>query len=178
MSVRLFIFSLPFFLYACAPSEVISGSGKNRIIEGIPFYAQEANQCGPASLAGVMNFWKVGVSPSDIAKEIYSASARGTLNIDMVLYPQGKGLVAEQYSGGMDDLRKKIDEGFPLIVLVDKGLSVLEAAHFMVIVGYWERGVVVNSGREGGEFISEKDFLETWRKMHYWTLLIRPGKGE
>lgn len=153
-------------------------SGRNHIIQGVPFYAQETNQCGPASLAGVMNFWEIPVSPSDIAREIYSKSAGGTLNMDMVLYPQRKGLVAEQYSGGMDDLRRKIDAGFPLIVLVDKGFSVVEVAHFMVIIGYGEGGVIVNSGRERGEAIAENDFLRAWRRTNYWTLLIRPKEGE
>ena len=72
-----------------------------------PFHAQEDYQCGPASLASVMNYWKIDVTPDDIAKEIYSKSAKGTLNIDMVIYPQKKGLLAEQYSGGMKDLKKK-----------------------------------------------------------------------
>lgn len=153
-------------------------SGRNHIIPGVPFYAQETNQCGPASLAGVMNFWAIPVSPSDIAGEIYSKSARGTLNMDMVFYAQRKGLAAEQYSGGMDDLRRKIDAGFPLIVLVDKGFSMLEVAHFMVIIGYGEGGVIANSGREKGEVIAESDFIRVWGRTNYWTLLIRPREGE
>jgi ABC-type bacteriocin/lantibiotic exporter with double-glycine peptidase domain len=164
--------------YACVPPHLMPESGRNRIIAGVPFYAQETNQCGPASLAGVMNFWHIQVSPSEIAKEIYSKSARGTLNIDMVLYPQGKGLIAGQYSGGMDDLRQKIDRGFPLIVLVDKGFSVFELAHFMVIIGYDEAGVIANSGKDSGEFIPEKDFLTSWRRTNYWTLLVRPKERE
>jgi ABC-type bacteriocin/lantibiotic exporter with double-glycine peptidase domain len=174
----LFIPCFLFFLNACASPHLITESGQNRIIAGVPFYAQETNQCGPSSLAGVMNSWNIPVSPSEIAKEIYSKSARGTLNMDMVFYAQRKGLVAEQYSGGMDDLRRKIDAGFPLIVLVDKGFSVLEVAHFMVIIGYDEAGVIANSGRDSGEFIPEKDFLRSWRRTNYWTLLVRPKERE
>jgi ABC-type bacteriocin/lantibiotic exporter with double-glycine peptidase domain len=144
------------------------------MVRGVPFYPQETDRCGPAALAGVMNFWDVPVSPGEIAEEIYSKSARGTLSLDMVLYPQRRGLAAEQYSGDMDDLRKKIDAGLPLIVLVDKGFSVLEVAHFMVIVGYEGGGVIANSGGTRGEFISEKDFLRTWKRTNYWTLLIGP----
>jgi hypothetical protein len=55
------------------------------LIEGVPFYAQEAHQCGPASLAGVLNFWGAGVTPEEIAKDIYSPTAGGTLDMDLVL---------------------------------------------------------------------------------------------
>jgi ABC-type bacteriocin/lantibiotic exporter with double-glycine peptidase domain len=171
----LYIYFVAVLLHACASSPPVAESGPAHIVHGVPFYAQETDRCGPASLAGVMNFWNVAASPAEIAAEIYSKSARGTLTLDMVLYPQRKGLGAEQYSGGLDDLRKKIDAGLPLIVLVDKGFSVLEVAHFMVIVGYDGEGVIANSGGNRGEFISEKDFLRMWKRTNYWTLLIKPG---
>ncbi len=75
-------------LCSCAgDSHVLKGS-QTRLIENVPFYPQTEYQCGPSSLAGVLNFWGVHVTPEVIAEEIYSKSARGTLNIDMVLYAQ------------------------------------------------------------------------------------------
>jgi len=175
MPAYLFLVLLTFFLHSCA---VVSNgnmpeSRDNRIIDNVPFYAQEAYQCGPASLAGVMNYWKIDVTPDDIAKEIYSKSAKGTLNIDMVIYPQKKGLLAEQYSGNMKDLKKNIDAGYPLIVLVDYGFWAFQSNHFMVVVGYNEDGVIVNSGKDKGKFIPEEDFIKTWEKTKFWTLVIK-----
>ena len=114
-----------------------------------------------------------GITPDEIAKEIYSKPAGGTLGLDMVIYPQRKGMLAEQYSGGMDNLRKNIDAGYPLVVLVDYGFWVLQSNHFMVIIGYNERGVIANSGKEKAVFIAEKDFLKTWERTKFWTLLIK-----
>jgi ABC-type bacteriocin/lantibiotic exporter with double-glycine peptidase domain len=173
MPAYLFLALLAFFLHSCAPSTVLQESKHQRIIANVPFYAQEAYQCGPASLAGVMNYWKIDVTPDDIAKEIYSKSAKGTLNIDMVIYPQKKGLLAEQYSGNMQDLKKNIDSGYPLIVLVDYGFWAVQTNHFMVVVGYNEDGIIVNSGKDRGKFISEEDFIKTWEKTKFWTLLIK-----
>jgi hypothetical protein len=68
-------------------------------IENVPFYPLEDYQCGPASLAAVLSFQGMAVSPDDIAADIFSSKAKGTLGIDMVLYARGKGLSAEQYSG-------------------------------------------------------------------------------
>jgi predicted double-glycine peptidase len=146
--------------------------GNLHLIQNVPFFPQEDYQCGPASLASVMNYRGVFVSPDDVAKSIYSRSAKGTLGIDLALYAHSRGLEASQYKGEMDDLRAKIDSDQPLIVLVDYGFSVFQANHFMVVIGYSEGGVVVNSGRQEKKFVPLDDFMKTWKKTGYWTLLI------
>jgi ABC-type bacteriocin/lantibiotic exporter with double-glycine peptidase domain len=144
-----------------------------RIIQNVPFYQQEEYQCGPASLAMVMSFHSVFVTPEEIAADIYSKSARGTLNLDMALYARRKGLSAHQYRGGLYDLKKNIDGNYPLIVLVEERLLFYKTDHFMVVVGYNDHGVIVNSGKKREIIIYEKDFLKAWEKTNYWTLLIR-----
>src|SRR5512139_1189114 len=103
------------FLWGCAVAALSPGSSAVRIDE-VPFFPQDEYQCGPASLAGVMNYWKVPVTPDEIAREIFSRTARGTLTIDMALYAERKGLTARQYRGSWDDLRKKGTDGYPLVV--------------------------------------------------------------
>jgi len=175
MPAYLFLVLLAFFLLSCAAVGSVNRpeSRDNRMIRDVPFHAQETYQCGPASLAGVMNYWKIDVTPDDIAEEIYSKSAKGTLNMDMVIYPQKKGLLAEQYSGNMKDLKKNIDSGYPLIVLVDYGFWVFQSNHFMVVVGVDQDGIIANSGKDKGKFIPEEDFIKTWEKTKFWTLLIK-----
>ena len=160
-------------LASCTTGVQIIRSGENHIIPGVPFYPQEAHQCGPASLAGVLNFLGTRADPEEISKEIFSSSARGTLNIDMVLYAQKRGLYALQYGGNMADLRKNIDAGHPVIILVAYGFSLYEVDHFMVVIGYYDDGVIVNSGCEKNKFIDREDFLKIWGKANYWTLLIK-----
>ncbi|MEW6118060.1 MAG: C39 family peptidase [Nitrospirota bacterium] len=143
------------------------------IIRNVPFYAQEEYQCGPASLAGVLNYWNISATPEEIAKDIYSGSARGTLNLDMLFYAQRKGADALHYSGGWDDLREKINKGYPLIVMVDNGFSIYQVHHFMVAVGYSEGSVIVNSGAAERAVIDKGRFLTTWKKTNYWTLWIK-----
>lgn len=168
--LALFFFSL--IITACS-SHVIIQYGPEVIINKVPFYPQEEYQCGPSSLAGVMNYYGVNVSPEEIASEIYSKSARGTLDMDMLFYAERKGLKAEKYIGNIDDLKDKIKTGHPLIVLVDSGYGLFQVNHFMVIVGYNESGVFANSGREEKKFIPLKDFLRVWNRTGNWTLYIR-----
>ncbi|GAB4409544.1 MAG: C39 family peptidase [Thermodesulfovibrionales bacterium] len=159
-------------LYSCSSVSVRLDS-KPVIIDKVPFYPQEDYQCGPSSLAAVLNYHGVAVRPEDIARDIYSGSARGTLNIEMVFYSQKMGLNASQYSGGLDDLRENINSGHPLIVLVDYGFSLFQVNHFMVVIGYNDDGVIVNSGKEEKKFIPERDFMRAWERTKFWTLLIR-----
>jgi predicted double-glycine peptidase len=168
-----FMFLFLAFLCSCTSTQEITQS---HIVEDVPFYPQTTYQCGPASLAGVLNYWGIMVSPDEIAEEIYSASARGTLDIDMVLYAQKKGLLATQYEGNFRDVRKNVDSGHPIIVLVGYGFSLIQKNHFMVIIGYNDHGFIVNSGKNKKKFISEMDFLTSWEKTKFWTLLIKPDE--
>jgi len=162
------------FVCSCAgPSSNLPGQSA-RVIDGVPFFPQEEYQCGPASLAGVLNFYGWKVSPAEIAAEIFSRQAGGTLDMDMVFYAQKKGLKAEKYKGGFEDLQAQIDSRRPLIVLIDQGFWVYQSHHFMVVVGYDERGILVNSGQEERKFISRDSFSKTWQKTKFWTLRIAP----
>jgi ABC-type bacteriocin/lantibiotic exporter with double-glycine peptidase domain len=149
-------------------------AGDRRLINDVPFFGQEEYQCGPAALAGVLNFWGVKVSPSEVAATTYSKGARGTLGIDLALYAQKRGLRADFYEGGMDDLRRLIDARQPAIIFVDYGLLVYEKGHFMVVVGYNDGEFIVNSGRERLKAIAAEDLDRVWRKTGYWTLAVRP----
>lgn len=131
-------------------------------------------QCGPASLAGVLNYWGVDVSPEEIAAEIYSPTARGTLNIDMILYVEKKGLRANQYRSSPSDLKRKIDSGYPLVVLVDYGFWIYQQNHFMIVLGYDENGIIVHSGRDRHKSLPFKEFLKSWERTKFWTLWITP----
>ena len=174
ISIYFYILSiLMVLLHSCTSTEKVPERSSFHRIENVPFYPQETYQCGPASLAGVLNYWKMNVSPEEISAEIFSQSARGTLNIDMVLYAQKKGLNAALYEGGLQDLEKNIDSGYPVIVLVDYGFSLYQANHFMVVIGYNEKGVLVNSGKEQNKFIDEKNFMKSWQRTNYLTILIK-----
>ena len=148
------------FVSSCLSMHEIHDSASDILLRAVPFYPQESYQCGPASLAMVMNYRNVLVKPEEIAEDIYSRSARGTLNLDMVLYAQHKGLSALQYKGNLNDLKKNIDSGNPLIVLVDYGFSFYQSAHFMVVVGYNENRRNSKFRENEGTFYTRKGIYE------------------
>jgi hypothetical protein len=91
---------------------------------------------------------------AEIADEVFSRSARGALGIDLALYAQKKGFQSDFYRGNTEDLRRQIDSGRPVIVLVDYGFWVYEKGHFMVVIGYNDDGFIVNTGASRMKFIA------------------------
>lgn len=167
--MKTFIFIFLCFLISMSVQAL---SAERYIIESVPFFPSEDYQCGPASLASVLVYLGIIVTPDDISKEIYSSGAKGTADFDMVLYPLKKGLKTTQYRGSLEDLREKIKEGKPLIVMTDEGVWFYKKYHYMVVVGFDSSKVIVNSEKEKHKKIDIDDFVKKWQKTDFWTLLI------
>ena len=166
-----FLMIIPWVL-SCATTVAMMPATGNRIIAPMPFFPQDDYQCGPAALAAVLTYRGTATTPDMIAAEIFSGSARGTLDMDIVFYAEQKGLKVKRYTGSPGDVKRNIDRGNPLLVLTDDGFWVYEKGHYMVIIGYNDRGFIVNSGKDQELFISEAEFLPIWKKANYLTLLI------
>lgn len=146
----------------------------HQLIENVPFFPQSDFQCGPSSLAGVLNYYGKNLSPSQVAEKIFREKLRGTLSIDMALYARELGFFAEWYSGDMKDLRKNIDSNRPLIAMVDLGLGPVQKPHYLVVVGYEPKGVIVNSGAHQHKRVPWNRFQNQWNRSNFWTLQIHP----
>lgn len=121
-----------------------------------------------------MRFWGVETGPEKISRAIFSSGARGTLTLDMELYPARAGLRSLQYSGNFEDLKEKIDRGLPLLLMVDYGVGPWQRNHYMVALGYNERGVIVNSGTERMKLVPFNEFAPVWKRTGFWSLLVTP----
>ena len=154
-------------LYIARPSQTV-------LIKDVPFFPQLDYQCGPASLAGVLNYYGDTVTPDEIAEAIYRQKIRGTVSLDMVLYARQRGFNSKWYGGGTDDIVRAVDSGSPLVVMIDLGFSVARVYHYMVITGYSFEGVIANTGTTPQKLISWERFMSQWEKTHNWTLLVTP----
>ena len=143
-------------------------------VEGVPFFPQLEYQCGPAAIAGVLNFFGDRVKPDEVADAIYRGNIRGTVSIDMVLFARQRGFSSSWYEGNLEDIIMRLDRGHPLIVMVDLGFSPLSTHHYMVVIGYNSSGIIANSGTTSRKHIAWDRFFSQWGKTHNWTLLIKP----
>ncbi len=140
----------------------------------IPFFPQKRYYCGPASLAGVMNYWKISVSPDEIADALSTEKHRGTLSLDLYLYAKRKGLRTHLLKRGFEELLDYLDRGFPVIVMVDLGMGPVQKNHFMVVVGYNRKGIFANSQDKRDRFFSFDEMDQIWKRTDYWGLVVSP----
>jgi ABC-type bacteriocin/lantibiotic exporter with double-glycine peptidase domain len=150
--------------------------GSHVYIRNVPFYPQEAYQCGPASLAAVLNYWGHTVSPDEIARAVYSPRLKGTLGLDMWSYANGHQFEAQMRSASLPELYTFIRQGIPVIAFLDLGYQWFPVPHFVVVVGIDpDLGrVITYNGREYNSQIPYNTFMAAWKKTNYWTLVVEP----
>jgi len=159
---------------ATLPTGFVPPPGQGHV-EGVPFHAQEDLQCGPASLAMVLNHLGDPVTPEEISRALFRKDLRGVVSLDLALYPRGRGFATRFFRGSEKDVAAAVDAGLPLLVMMDEGFGGIHVLHFMVITGYDTQGVLVNSGRSQGLRLGWGEFLSAWAGADRWTLLVTPG---
>jgi ABC-type bacteriocin/lantibiotic exporter with double-glycine peptidase domain len=172
-------------LFGCAghldaPAQGSLGEAQAHRLASVPFFPDDTDQCGPATLASVLTYWGVPSDPVTLKKQIYSARLRGSLPIDLLLAAQAHGLIAESYKGSLDNVRSELEAGHPLVAFLNLGFEFFPQGHYVVITGYDDQrqGVYVHSGLERDEFLSYERFLRSWEKTGRWTLRILPQEGQ
>jgi ABC-type bacteriocin/lantibiotic exporter with double-glycine peptidase domain len=143
------------------------------LIAGVPFIPNRTDDCGPASLAMVLQYLGDSVSLETVTKAIHSPSARGTLNLDMVWFAEQRGFAAESMHGTQAILLETLDKGRPVILLVDNGLLNIQSDHYLVAVGYGQDHLIVNSGRQKHQWISFEKLDRAWERNNRWMLLVQ-----
>jgi len=138
----------------------------------VPFFAQEDHQCGPAALAGVLGLLGDPVTPEEVAAAVYRPGLRGSVSLDLALYPRTRGLASRFFRGTPEDLLAAVDAGRPLVLMLDQGFGGVHFFHYAVLTGYGPSGVVLNSGQRQGLAVSWASFLAEWAGADNWTLEV------
>ena len=150
------------------------------VISDIPFYPQSEYQCGPSALATVLSFYGDSISPSGISDEIFSLKLKGTLPLDMELFPRKRGFNTSSYIGSIPDIENNLLKGHPLILFLDTGILNWKAGHYIVVTGFNKEDgyIIVRWGDEKEKRITYQNLLKKWKKTGYWTLLVTPQNGQ
>jgi len=155
-----------------------SPPGREARIEGVPFHPQEPLRCGPASLAGVMNYWGLNATEAEIARDVQREDIGGSVSLDLALWPRSRGYNTRWFRGTAADILAAVDAGLPLLVMLDYGFGGVSIGHYMVVTGYRPDGVIANTGRSESRILSWGGFLDDWAGTDYYALLILPEGRE
>ncbi len=144
-------------------------------VAGVPFYAQDELQCGPAALAMALGWGGLAVTPSDLSHEVYSPGLGGSLQSALIGSARRHGRVAYPITGS-EALLAEVATGHPVIVLVNRAFFWYPKWHYAVVIGYDQaKGeVLLHSGLVAEERLSSRVFMNIWRRSEYWGLLVLP----
>lgn len=142
----------------------------------VPFYPQETHQCGPASLAMVLDAGGAKVTPQELVPQVYLPGREGSLQVEMLAAARRNGLFAYELAPKLDDLLAEVAAGSPVVVLQNLGLSWYPVWHYAVVVGYDlpREEIILRSGLERRQVLPLTTFEHTWERAGYWAMLALP----
>jgi predicted double-glycine peptidase len=149
-------------------------------VEQVPFYPQTQYQCGPASLAAVLNYWGQDVTPEVIGQAIYRPQMKGTLSLDLWQYAKSQNVHAAIRQGSWEFLELQISRKRPVIAFLNLGFQHAPIGHYEVVVGLdpGDKSVITYSGVTKNERMSYARFKAAWEKTKFWSLLIESKEGQ
>ncbi len=147
---------------------------------GVPFFAQEEYQCGPAALAMVLNAAGVGASADSLVDEIYIPARKGSLQVEMLAGARRHGLLAYALAPELEDVLAEIAAGNAVIVLQNQGLFASRPLwHYAVAIGYdLERSeILLHSGTRARRAMPLGLFEFLWIDGGRWAMIaLRPDR--
>lgn len=145
----------------------------------VPFFPQDAYQCGPASLAMVANFAGLSLTPEELKPQVYLPDRQGSLQIEMLATARRQGLMALVLPPQLSELLKQVAAGQPVLVLQNLSLPVVPLWHYAVVIGYDlpSQTVLLHSGLNPRMAMSLATFERTWARGGHWAMLaVPPGR--
>ena len=142
----------------------------------VPFIAQEDYECGPASLAMVMQAAGLNISAETLVPQVYLPARKGSLQVEMLAATRRQGLVPYTLEPRLQDVLQEVSAGHPVLVFQNLSLPVYPVWHYAVVIGYdRDRNVMLlHSGRTPQMEMSLYAFERTWARGNYWAMLALP----
>jgi tetratricopeptide (TPR) repeat protein len=145
----------------------------------VPYFAQDAFQCGPASLAMTLNAAGIAVTPEILKPELYLPDLHGSLQVEMLAASRRHGAVAYQLAPELNDVLREVAAGTPVVVLQNLAFAWYPVWHYAVVVGYDldNAEIILRSGPEKRQVLPMRTFEYTWARSGYWAMVaLLPGK--
>lgn len=145
-------------------------------LDDVPFYPQEKYQCGPASLAMMLNSQGLHTDPDILKELVYIPGREGSLQVEMVAAARAHGMLVYPLDGELESLLVEIDSGNPVLVMQNLRFDWWPQWHFAVVMGYdsEERDLILHTDTRKRETIDLEVFRNTWGRADNWAVTILP----
>ena len=145
-------------------------------LTAVPFFPQEEYQCGPAALATTLNWAGVSITPAELAPQVYLPERQGSLQLELIGAARRHGRIPYQLRPELESVFAEVASGNPVLILQNLSFWWYPKWHYAVVVGFdlQHDRIVLRSGREKRHVVPMEVFERTWRRSHYWAMLILP----
>lgn len=149
-----------------------AGAGRRAILE-VPFFPQQAYQCGPAALAMALAASGLPVTPEALREQVYLPGRQGSLQPEMLATARRHGRLAVVLPPELRSLLDEVDAGQPVVVLQNLALPLAPVWHYAVVIGYdLPAGeIVLHSGTTAAMRLPLPVFERTWQRAGHWAMV-------
>lgn len=145
-------------------------------LAAVPFYPQEAYQCGPAALATVLRWSGSDVNLASLVASVYLPGRQGSLQPEIVAAARRAGRIPYPIPAYPASIGAELAAGHPVLVLQNLGLASSPRWHYAVVVGYdpVDGTFILRSGTERSRREDVQRFMSSWHRADYWGLVVLP----
>jgi tetratricopeptide (TPR) repeat protein len=146
------------------------------VLDHIPFYAQELYQCGPASLAMMLNSQGLQTAPDELKDLVYLPGREGSLQVELVAAARSHGMVVYPLDGSLESLLTEVAAGHPVMVMQNLAFNWWPQWHFAVVMGFdeAERKIILHTGTHKAREDAVETFFATWSRTDRWAVVMLP----
>lgn len=162
-----------------ATDPVVTGLSDRVLLDEIPFFPQQTYQCGPATLAMLMNNQGRAIQPDTLVDQVFIESRQGSLQAEMLAATRRQGLLPYVHDTRFTTLLEQVEAGHPVLVFENLGFGFYPVWHYAVVIGYdlTQQDMLLHSGTTAGLRRSFRRFELDWRGGDYWAITMhRPGE--
>ncbi|MCP4470804.1 MAG: PA2778 family cysteine peptidase [Gammaproteobacteria bacterium] len=140
----------------------------------VPFFPQQEYHCGPAALAGIINYRGTAVQPDEIARLVYIPELKGSLRVEIVAASRQFGLLPVRLDGMLESLLRELAAGNPVFVLQNLAIDAYPLWHYEILIGYdfEQRYMILRSGVNRRITRPFALFEKTWQRADHWALVL------
>lgn len=145
-------------------------------IDGVPRIKQNTNYCGPAVVASALQHLGETITQETVGEAVYDPVQRATNGADMLYYARSKGYAAYSWNSSLEDAKRKISAGAPILVL-QRNSDTDASGHYRILTGYddaQQKFYVMDPYYDEITELPYKQCEKWWKPMGCWALLIVP----
>ncbi|MFC5698345.1 PA2778 family cysteine peptidase [Pseudomonas sp. GCM10022186] len=144
-------------------------------LSGVPFFAQNAYQSAPASMAALLTQQGEVVTPGMIEHELQLPQKEASLREGLTATARNHGLLVYPLGNQLDELLEQVAAGNPVLVHLREGFGWMPTGRYALLIGYdrANRQVLLRHGHQRRALMSFSAFESGWAEAGSWAVLVQ-----